>query len=123
MSKVLIVEDNPVNRELLREILEICQYEVEEASDGPEALEKINQTKPEVVLLDINMPGMDGYAVLGQIRQNPAFRHLPVLAVTAYAMKGDREKILGAGFNGYLSKPIDSGQLLIELRRFELARN
>jgi CheY-like chemotaxis protein len=118
MNKILIAEDNPVNRELLREILEAEHYQVVEAADGQEALVKLEEAAPDLVLLDINMPLLDGFATIRRIRQHQRFFQLPVLAVTAYAMKEDRERILGAGFNGYLSKPIDAVALLAELHRF-----
>lgn len=118
MTKILIAEDNPVNRELLREILEAGSYCVTEARNGQEALQKIDEVNPDLVLLDINMPVLDGYAVIRQIRESPRFRHLPVVAVTAYAMKEDRDRVLGAGFDSYVSKPIDPTVLFRELRRF-----
>jgi CheY-like chemotaxis protein len=117
MKKILIAEDNPVNRELLREILEAGNYEVVEAGDGQEALAKIEEAEPDLVLLDINMPVLDGFATISRIREDPQFSRLPVLAVTAYAMKEDRERVLEAGFDGYLSKPIDAAALLRELQR------
>lgn len=117
MSKVLIAEDNPVNRELLREVLEARGYVVVEACDGQEALRKIAETQPDILLLDLGMPVLDGFATVRQIRQNPAVAKLPVLAVTAYAMRGDREKVMEAGFDGYLSKPIDFQALTEELER------
>lgn len=117
MTNVLIAEDNPVNRELLRELLESRGYVVHEACDGQEALEKLEQSRPDIVLLDINMPMMDGFATISKIREQPALATLPVLAVTAYAMRGDREKILSSGFNGYLSKPISPVELIAELDR------
>ena len=106
MIKVLIAEDNAVNRELLREILEAHGYAVDEACDGQAALDMIEQIRPDILLLDIGMPVLDGFAVVRRIRENPRFAALPVLAVTAYAMQGDREKILNSGFDGYLSKPV-----------------
>ena len=112
--KVLIAEDNAVNRELLCEILG-AEYEVVEAVDGQEAVAKLQETHPDLVLLDINMPVLDGFAVLQRIRENPDFVQLPVIAVTAYAMKFDRERILSAGFDGYLSKPISAAALLGEV--------
>ena len=121
MSKVLIVEDNPVNRELLREVLEARGYAVSEACDGQEALRQIQNVVPDIVLLDLNMPVMDGFATLKHIRANPALAALPVLAVTAYTMQGDREKGLDAGFDGYLSKPVHAGTLIQEMERL-LAR-
>ncbi len=108
MIKVLIAEDNAVNRELLRELLEARGYRVVEACDGQEALHLIEQAQPDVLLLDIGMPVLDGFAVVRKIRENPRLATLPVLAVTAYAMQGDREKILNSGFDGYLSKPINA---------------
>lgn len=112
--KILIAEDNAVNRELLCEILG-AEYEVVEAVDGQEAVAKLQETHPDLVLLDINMPVLDGFAVLQRIRENPDFAQLPVIAVTAYAMKFDRERILSAGFDGYLSKPISAAALLGEV--------
>jgi CheY-like chemotaxis protein len=117
MTKVLIAEDNAVNRELLRELLEARGYAVAEACDGQEALHMIAQTQPDIVLLDIGMPVLDGFAVMHKIRENPGFATLPVLAFTAYAMQGDREKILNSGFDGYLSKPLNAGSLAEELER------
>jgi CheY-like chemotaxis protein len=117
MIKVLIAEDNPVNRELLRELLEVRGYEVEEACDGEEALEMIERTQPNILLLDLNMPNLDGFGVVRRVRDNPRLSDLPVLAVTAYAMRGDREKVLNAGFDGYLSKPISAVSLAEELER------
>lgn len=117
MTRILVAEDNAVNRELLRELLELRGYTVIEACDGQEALETIEQTHPELLLLDIGMPVLDGFAVVRKIRENPSLARLPVVAVTAYAMRGDREKILSAGFDGYLSKPVDPSSLTKELDR------
>lgn len=117
MIRVLIAEDNAVNRELLRELLELRGYTVLEARDGQEALRIIEQTQPELLLLDIGMPVMDGFAVIRRIRENPRLAKLPVVAVTAYAMRGDQERILNSGFDGYLSKPVNSSSLASELDR------
>ncbi len=117
MKNILIAEDNPVNRELLRELLEIRGFIVEEARDGQEALAMVEKAPPDILLLDIGMPLLDGYAVVRKLRENPRFVSLPVVAVTAYAMQGDREKILSSGFDGYLSKPVNSGSLAQELER------
>jgi len=117
MTKVLVAEDNAVNRELLRELLEARGYTVLEACDGQEALRMIEQTHPDILLLDIGMPVLDGFAVVRKIRENPGIATLPVLAVTAYAMQGDRENVLNSGFDGYLSKPIDARALADELER------
>jgi len=117
MSKILIAEDNPVNRELLRELLEMRGHTVDEACNGEEALRMIEQTRPDLVLLDIGMPVLDGFEVIRKIRAKPGFAAMPVVAVTAYAMQGDREKILSSKFDGYLSKPVDSKSLTQELDR------
>ena len=123
MNRILVAEDNAVNLELLREMLEALCCEVIEATNGEQALAKVEETNPDLILLDINMPKMNGYDVLSRLRQNRRFCHLPVLAVTAYAMKEDQQKVLDAGFNGYLPKPIDTGRLLHELRRFGMLRD
>jgi two-component system, cell cycle response regulator DivK len=118
MNRILVAEDNAVNLELLREMLEGLRCEVVEATNGEQALAKAEETEPDLILLDINMPKMNGYDVLTRLRQNRKFFAVPVLAVTAYAMKEDQQKVLEAGFNGYLPKPIDKTRLLGELRRF-----
>ena len=117
MKKVLIAEDNAVNRELLRELLEIRGYAVMEACNGEEALDQIAKIQPDILLLDLSMPVLDGFGTIERIRKNPSFKSLPVMAVTAYAMQGDQEKILASGFDGYLSKPINPTALQQELDR------
>jgi two-component system cell cycle response regulator DivK len=117
MSKLLVAEDNPVNRELLRELLENRGHSVIEACNGQEALDMVEQSQPDLLLLDIGMPVLDGLAVIRKIRENPSSATLPVLAVTAYAMRDDRDNVLNAGFDGYLSKPINAPDLANELER------
>jgi CheY-like chemotaxis protein len=117
MTRVLIAEDNDINRELLRELLQARGYTVLEACDGREALQMIEQTQLDILLLDIGMPVLDGFAVVRKLRENPRLAGLPALAVTAYAMQGDREKILSSGFDGYLSKPVNARLLGEELDR------
>jgi two-component system cell cycle response regulator DivK len=117
MKTVLIAEDNAVNRELLRELLEIRGYAVIETCNGEEALQQIAEAQPDILLVDLGMPVLDGFGTIHRIRDDPTFNSLPVLAVTAYAMRGDREKILNSGFDGYLSKPINPGALDHELER------
>ena len=109
-KKILIVEDVEMNRDLLVQLLE-DDYELAEASDGKEGLEKISSEKPDLVLLDISMPEMDGYEVTRATRANAAIAHVPIIAVTAHAMAGDEEKALEAGCNDYLTKPIDEEEL------------
>jgi len=117
--KILVAEDNPVNRELIRELLEIRDHTVIEACDGEQALRVLEETKPDCLLLDLGMPVLDGYGTIRKIRENPVFAAFPVLAVTAYAMHGDKERILSCGFDGYLSKPIDPTLLFQELERIQ----
>jgi CheY-like chemotaxis protein len=122
MKRALVAEDNPVNRELLRELLELRGYEVSEAADGEAALAALQDQIPDVLLLDIGMPVLDGYATVRRIREDARYATLPVVAVTAYAMRGDREKMLAAGFNAYLSKPIDHQTLHATLESLLLAK-
>src|SRR5947207_1183056 len=117
MKTILIAEDHPTNRELLRELLEIRGYTVAEACDGQEALAMVEQSPPDILLLDIGMPLLDGFAVVCKLRENPRFAKLPIVAVTAYAMQCDREKIMNSGFDGYLAKPVNSLSLVQELDR------
>jgi len=117
MKKILIAEDNAVNRELLRELLEMHGHTVMEAINGEEALRIVEESKPDILLLDMGMPVLDGYGTIRKIRENARFAALPVLAVTAYAMQGDKERILSCGFDGYLSKPINPTLLFQELER------
>jgi PAS domain S-box-containing protein len=112
---VLVADDNPAGRELVREGLAGHASSIIEASDGREALQKIRETRPDVVLLDIQMPEMDGYAVLREIRSDPALHGLRVVALTAFAMQGDRERALEASFDDYLTKPVSVAQLKAQL--------
>jgi CheY-like chemotaxis protein len=117
MKKILVVEDNQVNRELVREMLEGSDFQVFEAENGLEALHLLPKTHPDLVLLDIQMPVLDGMSTIRQLREKPQYATLPVLALTAYAMVGDRERVMAAGFSGYLAKPIDRATLLQEVRQ------
>src|SRR5438552_12638027 len=98
MKKILVVEDNPANRELIRAILEAQGCEVVEADDGEEALLKMRETAPDLVLMDVQMPRLDGIGALQRMRHEPGLASIPVIALTAYAMQGDREQFLAAGF-------------------------
>lgn len=111
MSKVLIVDDNSASRDLLRAILKGFQFEIVEACHGQQALDRIRQERPDLVLLDIDMPVLDGYGVVRVIRQDAHFAELPIVAVTAYAMDSDREKALAAGFTAYVTKPVRAASL------------
>ena len=120
MKKILVAEDNPASRELMIEVLSGRGYELIEACDGREALQKIEETEPDLVLLDIQLPILDGFTVLSEVRRNPRFANLRVLAVTANAMKEDRESGMRAGFDAYISKPIDVVTLRLEVDRLLL---
>ncbi len=106
-KKILIIEDNQQNLYLMRYLLEDCGYEVFEAIDGKEGIEAAASISPDLILLDIQLPTMDGYAVARALRQNGKLAATPIVAVTSYAMPGDREKTLAAGCSGYIEKPID----------------
>jgi two-component system, cell cycle response regulator DivK len=112
MYKIAVVEDNPDNRLLIRAILEDL-YEIVDYEAGPEALHDFNSNVPDLVLLDISLPEMDGTEVLKNIRKVDNLKHLPVIALTAHAMSGDREKFLSEGFNEYVMKPIIDETILI----------
>jgi len=111
MSKILIVDDNRASRDLLRAILKPLRCELFEATQGQEALDMIQESRPDLILLDIDMPVLDGFSVLRRIRQEPSLAGLPVIAVTAYAMDGDREKSLSEGFTAYVTKPVQGATL------------
>lgn len=117
MKRILVAEDDLPSRELLVEILSGWGYEVIQACNGKEALQKIEETRPDLVLLDIQMPELDGFGVLRRLRENPRFAALPVVALTAYAMREDRDRTQTAGFDAHLSKPVDLGSLRALLDR------
>jgi two-component system, cell cycle response regulator DivK len=107
MKKILIVEDNPMNMELIMDLLELSGYDVTKAEDGMKALELLAAKKFDIILLDMQLPKMDGLEVLDRIKKNPATADIPVIAVTAHAMKGSEEHFIGMGCVDYVSKPID----------------
>jgi len=115
-EKVLVVDDNPAGRELVRESLKDLVSSITEAGTGREALEKIHTGRPDLVLLDIQMPEMDGYEVLSEIRKDPDLKNLRVVALTAFAMAGDRERALAAGFDDYITKPVTVAKLKGQLK-------
>jgi CheY-like chemotaxis protein len=107
-EKILVIEDNEQNRILMRQILTYHGYDVLEAADGLTGLEMARAHTPALILLDIQMPVMNGFMVIRELRNNPELRKIKVIAVTSFAMKGDREKALQAGFDEYVTKPIDT---------------
>jgi two-component system cell cycle response regulator DivK len=115
--EILVIEDNEQNRYLVTFILEKHGYRVIQARDGREGIELAERVKPTLILLDIQLPGMDGYAVARELRSNPAFDKVPIVAVTSYAMVGDREQILAAGCNGYIEKPINPETFIDEVEQ------
>ena len=114
---VLLVEDNAQNRYLATYLLESGGYEVACVTTGPEALESVRHRRPDLLLTDINLPEMDGYELGRRLRADPQFRDLPMIAVTSFAMAGDRQKVLAIGFTGYLEKPINPETFLADIRR------
>lgn len=113
MARLAVVEDNPDNRLLLQAILGTA-FEVTEFDNGPDALAAFAERAPDLVLLDISLPGMDGLEILSRIRADRALEDLPVIALTAHAMAGDRERYLSAGFDDYVTKPIVDEQILLK---------
>ncbi len=112
MKTIAVVEDNPDNRLLVQAILE-DSYRLSEYEDGPAARAGVRRELPDLVLLDISLPGMDGTQVLQALRSEDRLRDLPVVALTAHAMAGDRDRLLAAGFDGYVAKPITDEQILL----------
>lgn len=106
-GKILVIEDNEQNLYLIRYILEDCDYEVFAAMDGKEGIALAACLLPDLILLDIQLPLMDGYAVARNLRENPDLADTPIVAVTSYAMPGDKEKAMEAGCSGYIEKPIN----------------
>ncbi len=115
---ILYVEDNPDNRTLVRRILLSEDYSLIEATNAYDAIEILNGTRPDLILMDINMPDMDGYTLTSKIKSMPGFERVPILALTANVMRGDKEKTLEAGCDGYIQKPLDIDQLVREVERF-----
>ena len=110
-EKILIVEDNPQNMKLIEMILRAKDYTLLKATDGEEALDMAMKERPDLIIMDIWLPKMDGLEVTRRLRETPAFSRTPIIGVTAYAMKGDREKVIESGCDAYLSKPIDTREL------------
>jgi two-component system, cell cycle response regulator DivK len=119
---ILYVEDNIDNRTLVRRVLLSEDYALLEAVNAADALRVLENTKPDLILMDINMPDMDGYTLTARIKSMPGFASVPILALTANVMRGDKEKTLEAGCDGYIQKPLDIDQLIKEVERF-LARS
>src|SRR4030066_1026767 len=115
---ILYVEDNPENRLLVRRVLMAEGFDVAEAQAASKAVEFINTRYPDLILMDINMPEVDGYTLTSRLRENPRLNGVPIIALTANVMKGDRERTLEAGCDGYIQKPIDVDMLPQQILRF-----
>jgi two-component system cell cycle response regulator DivK len=117
-QRILVVEDNAKNLKLLRDVLQFSGYDVAEARSGEEGVELAGKRKPDLILMDLQLPGIDGVEALRLLRKNPATRGVPVVAVTAFAMKNDRDRALLAGFDGYVEKPISVRALPSQVKNF-----
>lgn len=117
MKKILVADDKATGRELVRTVLERSGYEVVEAENGIDALDLARRVQPDLIILDIHMPGLDGFGVVKELRAGGAFTNTPVIALTASAMQGDKQKAISAGFTGYISKPVSLGVLRAEVER------
>ena len=117
-KKILVVDDNQDNRELVIKVLKSKGYLLMEAADGEAALRKIGEEKPDLILMDISLPKIDGYEVTRRLKEQESFKDIPIIALTAHAMKGDREKALDAGCDGYIPKPISVRELPDQILTF-----
>lgn len=127
-QKILIVEDNPLNMRLIEMLLKANSYTLLQATDGEEALDIATREQPDLVLMDIRLPKVSGLEVARRLKENPALSHIPIIALTAHAMKGDKEKAIEAGCDSYLSKPVNTRELprlvahMLLLRRQKLSQ-
>jgi two-component system, cell cycle response regulator DivK len=115
---ILVVEDQEDNRRILRDLLTSRGYELVEAKDGEQALALAQHQRPDLILMDVQIPVIDGYEVTRRIKSNPALRDIPIIVVTSYALSGDESKARAAGCNGYVSKPYSTRQLLAKIREY-----
>jgi two-component system cell cycle response regulator DivK len=119
MSKrILVVEDQDDNRRIMRDLLTASGYAYIEAASGDEGLAAAQREKPDLILMDIQLPGMDGYEVTRRIKADPALGHIPIIAVTSYALSGDDDKAYAAGCDGYVTKPFSPKLLLAKIREY-----
>jgi two-component system, cell cycle response regulator DivK len=117
-TKVLIIEDNEQNMYLLTYLLESENYEIFQAYSGNEGINTANEVLPDIILLDIQLPGIDGYTVAVKLRENEKLKNTPVIAVTSYAMPGDKEKAIESGATGYIEKPINPDTFISQMKSF-----
>jgi two-component system cell cycle response regulator DivK len=119
MKKVLVVEDNVLNMELVLDILDAMGFEARGAEDGKEALGIIEKEQYDLILMDIELPGMNGIEVRSNIKRKTSYEKVPVIALTAFAMKGDKERLIASGFDDYVAKPIDVAELIKKLEKYK----
>jgi two-component system cell cycle response regulator DivK len=122
MSRIMVVEDNPKNLKLLRDVLQFWGYQVLVAGSGEEGVELAAHDPPDLILMDLQLPGIDGHEALRLLRQEPATRAVPVVAVTAFAMQDDRDQVAMSGFDGFLEKPLSVRDLPDQVKAFLEAR-
>lgn len=115
---ILVVDDNPVNLKLARALLTRAAYEVRAATAADEALKVLETVRPSLILMDIQLPGMDGLALTRLLKADPRYQDIPIVALTAYAMKGDEERMIASGCDGYISKPIDTTRFAAMVTRY-----
>ena len=117
-NRILVVEDQEDNRRIVRDLLTTTDFEVTEAENGEEALAAVARQRPDLILMDIQLPVMDGYEATRRIKADPALREIPIIAVTSYALSGDEEKARAAGCDDFVPKPYSPRQLLAKIRKF-----
>ncbi|MBI4791146.1 MAG: response regulator [Chloroflexi bacterium] len=118
MAKILVIEDNATNLELMLYLLQAFGYQVASAPDGETGIELARRASPDLIICDIGLPGMDGFAVAARLKDHPALRTIPLVAVTALAMVGDRDRVLAAGFDGYIPKPIEPETFVRQVEKY-----
>ncbi|MFO7322706.1 MAG: response regulator [Chloroflexota bacterium] len=117
-ARILVIEDNPDNMTLISDVLVSLQYEVLQAVDGEQGLQMAEEFRPDLILMDLSLPRLDGWSATRLLKSNPELRAIPVIALTAHAMVGDRERALEAGCDDYISKPINLRELAAKLNKF-----
>jgi len=118
IKTILVVEDNELNMKLVKGLLEIGKYRMLEATDAESGIQIIREQRPDLVLMDIQLPGMDGLSATEIIKEDPLIKNIPIVALTSYAMQGDEEKALAAGCTGYIAKPINTRKFLKTISRY-----
>ena len=118
VKRILVIEDHEENRRIMRDLLTSAGYEILEAVTGEEGVTMADAQRPDLILMDIQLPGLDGYEATRRIKSNPALRQIPIIAVTSYALSGDDRKAMDAGCDGYVAKPFSPRELLAKIRGF-----